>query len=54
MCIRDRSPAILASITDLKNVAGALPGTPDPTATGNVLRASYFNNNQCGPISRNN
>ena len=49
-----QSPAILASITDLKNVAGALPGTPDPTATGNVLRASYFNNNQCGPISRNN
>lgn len=47
-----QSPAIIASITDLKNVAGALPGTPDPTTTGNVLRAGYLNNNQCAPLNR--
>ena len=47
-----KSPAILASISDLKNVAAAMPGTADPTATGNVLRAGYLNNNQCGPLNR--
>lgn len=49
-----KSPAILAAITDLKNVAGSPAGTSDPTATGNVLRSSYLAGNQCGPRNRNN
>jgi len=49
-----KDPAILASITDLKNVGAAVPGTPDPTNTGNVLRAGYLNSNQCAPLNRNN
>lgn len=48
-----QDPAVLAGITDLKNVAASLPGTDDPTATGNVLRAGYLNGNQCAPYNRN-
>ena len=51
--VKAQDPAILNSIADLKNVAAALPGTPDPLATGLVLRAGYVNNNQCAPYNRN-
>jgi ABC-type phosphate transport system substrate-binding protein len=49
-----KSPAVLNAQTGLKFVAGAMPGTPDPTATGNVLRASYVGGDQCAPLNRNN
>jgi len=47
-----QSPDILSNVTDLKNVAGAMPFTADANSTGNVLRAGYLNNNQCGPLNR--
>ena len=34
--------------------AASLPGTPDPTATGNVTRAGYSGGDQCAPLNRNN
>lgn len=49
-----QSPAVLAAQTNLKFVAASLPGTPDPTATGNVLRAGYLGGDQCAPLNRNN
>jgi hypothetical protein len=49
-----KDPAIINSIAALKFVAGAVPGTPDPTATGNVLRAGYLGGDQCAPLNRNN
>ena len=51
--VNAKSPAILASIADLKNVAASMPSTPDPALTGLVLRAGYVNNNQCAPYNRN-
>ena len=48
-----QSPAILASQSSLKNVTASPAGTPDPTATGNVMRAEYANGDQCAPYSRN-
>lgn len=48
------SPALLAAQTGLKFAAASLPGTPDPTATGNVTRASYLGGDQCAPLNRNN
>jgi len=46
-----QDPAVLASITDLKNVAAAIPGGD---YSGNqVLRVQYLNNNQCAPLNRN-
>lgn len=47
-----KAPAVLASQSGLALVAGSLPGTPDPTSTGNVLQAGYVNNDQCGPLNR--
>lgn len=47
-----KDPAVLNAQPSLALVAGALPGTPDPTNTGNVLRAGYFNNDQCGALAR--
>jgi hypothetical protein len=49
-----QSPAVLAAQTGLKFAAASLPGTPDPTATGNVTRASYSGGDQCAPLNRNN
>jgi hypothetical protein len=49
-----RSPAILNSQASLRWVTAAIPGTPDPTGTGQVLRAGYLNNDQCAPLNRNN
>ena len=51
--VKAQYPSILASIFDLKNVAASLPGTPDQTLTGLVLRAGYPYNNQCAPYNRN-
>ena len=47
-----RSPAVLASQDNLKFVAAAIPGTPDPSVTNQVLRAGYYNNDQCAPLNR--
>lgn len=44
-------PAVLAAQTNLAQVAGALPGTPDATGTGNVLKAGYPLNDQCAPLT---
>ncbi len=49
--LQAQNPAILASITDLKNVAAAIPGGSYSGAQ--VLRAQYLNNNQCAPLNRN-
>ncbi|OQW86642.1 MAG: hypothetical protein BWK72_16270 [Rhodoferax ferrireducens] len=49
-----KAPAVLNAQSGLKFVAGAMPGTPDPTSTGNVLRAGYVNGDQCAPLNRNN
>jgi hypothetical protein len=46
-----KDPAILSSITDLKNVAMAIPGG-DYTGP-QVLDAAYLNGNQCAPYNRN-
>ena len=46
-----QDPAILAGISDLKNVAAAIPGGTYSGAQ--VLRAAYLNNNQCAPLNRN-
>lgn len=46
-----QDPAVLASITNLKNVAAAIPGNG---YTGpQVLDAAYLNGNQCAPYNRN-
>jgi hypothetical protein len=49
--LQAQNPAILASITDLKNVAAAIPGGSYSGAQ--VLRSQYLNNNQCAPLNRN-
>jgi len=49
--VKAQDPAILASISDLKNVAAAIPGGAYSGAQ--VLRAGYLNNNQCAPLNRN-
>ncbi|WP_428827805.1 hypothetical protein ACLIKD_07485 [Azonexus sp. IMCC34842] len=49
--LQAQNPAILAGITDLKNVAAAIPGGAYSGAQ--VLRAAYANNNQCAPLNRN-
>ncbi|MDP3538838.1 MAG: substrate-binding domain-containing protein [Azonexus sp.] len=49
--LQAQNPAILASITDLKNVSAAIPGGAYSGAQ--VLRAQYANNNQCAPLNRN-
>ncbi|MBT9521545.1 MAG: substrate-binding domain-containing protein [Dechloromonas sp.] len=49
--LKAQNPAILASITDLKNVSAAIPGGAYSGAQ--VLRAQYLNNNQCAPLNRN-
>lgn len=48
--VKAQNPAILASITDLKNVTAAIPG--GTYTTGQVLRSAYLNNNQCAPLNR--
>lgn len=52
--VQAKSPAVLAAQTGLKFAAASLAGTPDPTATGNVTRASYLGGDQCAPLNRNN
>ncbi|TXT32002.1 MAG: hypothetical protein FD131_564 [Rhodocyclaceae bacterium] len=49
--LQAQNPAILAGITDLKNVAAAIPGGAYSGAQ--VLRVQYLNNNQCAPLNRN-
>ncbi|MDP2883167.1 MAG: hypothetical protein Q8N89_16500 [Azonexus sp.] len=49
--LQAQNPAILASISDLKNVAAAIPGGTYSGAQ--VMRAQYLNNNQCAPLNRN-
>ncbi len=49
--VKAQDPAILASISDLKNVAAAIPGGAYSGAQ--VLRAAYLNGNQCAPLNRN-
>ena len=49
--LQAQNPAILASISDLKNVSAAIPGGAYSGAQ--VLRAQYSNNNQCAPLNRN-
>lgn len=46
-----KRPAVLAAQTNLAFAAASVPGTPDPTGTGNVLAAGYANGDQCGPYS---
>lgn len=52
--VQAKSPALLAAQTGLKFAAASLPGTPDPTTSGNVTRASYLGGDQCAPLNRNN
>lgn len=47
-----KSPAVLAAQSSLAQVAASLPGTNDPTGTGNVLSVGYLNNDQCAPLNR--
>ena len=49
--LKAQDPAILASISDLKNVAAAIPGGAYSGAQ--VLRSAYSNGNQCAPLNRN-
>lgn len=49
--LQAQNPAILSSISDLKNVAAAIPGGTYSGAQ--VMRAQYGNNNQCAPLNRN-
>lgn len=46
-----KAPAVLAAQPSLALVAGAMPGTADPTSTGNVLKAGYAGNDQCAPLN---
>lgn len=46
-----QDPAVLASISSLKNVAAAIPGGSYSGAQ--VLRSAYVNGNQCAPLNRN-
>lgn len=49
--VNAQNPAILTGISDLKNVAAAIPGG---AYTGpQVLDAAYLNGNQCAPYNRN-
>lgn len=49
--VNAQNPAVLAGISDLKNVAAAIPGG---AYTGpQVLDAAYLNGNQCAPYNRN-
>lgn len=52
--VQAKSPALLAAQTGLKFAAASLPGTLDPTATGNVTRAGFSAGDQCAPLNRNN
>lgn len=49
--VKAQDPAILASITDLKNVAAAIPGGAYSGAQ--VLRSAYVGGSQCAPLNRN-
>lgn len=49
--LQAQDPAILASISDLKNVAAAIPGGSYSGAQ--VLRVQYLGNSQCAPLNRN-
>jgi len=49
--VKAQDPNVLASLTDLKNVAAAIPGGAYSGAQ--VLRAQYLGNNQCAPLNRN-
>lgn len=46
-----KAPAVLAAQVNLAFAAASVPGTPDPTNTGNVLRAGYPLNDQCAPLT---
>lgn len=46
-----QDPAVLNSVNALKFVTAAIPESG--YTTGQVLRASYLNNNQCAPYNRN-
>lgn len=46
-----QDPAVLAAVTDLKNVAAAIPGGAYSGAQ--VLRVAYPQGNQCAPLNRN-
>lgn len=49
------SPAVLAAVSSLKNVAMAIPGQAAPFnfSGPQVLDAAYLGNNQCAPYNRN-
>jgi len=47
-----KDPAILNGLAGLRFAAAAIPGTPDPTSTGQVLRAGYVGGDQCAPLTR--
>lgn len=49
--LKAQNPAVLAAITDLKNVAMGIPG--GDYEGDQVLDAEYLNGDQCGPFSRN-
>lgn len=49
--LKAQNPAVLAAITDLKNVAMAIPG--GDYDGDQVLDAEYIGGDQCGPFSRN-
>lgn len=49
--VNAQNPAILAGISDLKNVAAAIPG--GAYSGPQVLDAAYLNGNQCAPYNRN-
>lgn len=48
-----QNPSVLTAQSGLKHVAAAIPGTPDPAGTGQVLRAAYAGGDQCAPLNRN-
>lgn len=48
--VKAQDPTILADITDLKHVAGAIPG--GAYSGDHVLEVGYLNNNQCAPLNR--
>ena len=50
-----QDPAVLASLTNLKNVAAAISTDANPLAAGaQVMRAQYLGANQCAPLNRLN
>ena len=48
--LKAQNPAVLSAVSDLKNVAAAIPGGAYSGAQ--VMKVGYLGNNQCAPLNR--